>query len=98
VHAWHLYVIRLKLDRLRIDRKKFIEEMKQRNIGCSVHFIPLHMHPYYRDTYGYKPVDYPQAAQMYGRIVSLPIYAKMTDDDAEAVIEAVTSICEEYGT
>jgi dTDP-4-amino-4,6-dideoxygalactose transaminase len=98
VHAWHLYVIRLRLNRLRIDRKQFIEEMKRRNIGCSVHFIPLHMHPYYRETYGCKPEDFPNARMMYERIVSLPLYAKMTDDDAEAVIEAVTATCQEHGT
>jgi dTDP-4-amino-4,6-dideoxygalactose transaminase len=56
------------------------------------------MHPYYRDTYDYKPEDFPQASRMYERIVSLPLYAKMTDDDAGAVIDAVASICQEHGT
>ena len=58
-HAWHLYVIRLNLDRLTIDRSRFIEELRVRNIGASVHFIPVHLHPYYRDKYGYVPNDFP---------------------------------------
>ena len=53
LHSWHLYVIRLRLERLTIDRARFVEELKGRGIGTSVHFIPLHLHPYYRDTYGY---------------------------------------------
>jgi dTDP-4-amino-4,6-dideoxygalactose transaminase len=91
-HSWHLYVIKLNLDKLSIDRARFIEEMKMRGIGTSVHFIPLHIHPYYRDTFGYKPEDYPVAFETYGRIVSLPIYPKMTDSDVERVVAAVIDI------
>ncbi|HKQ53293.1 MAG TPA: DegT/DnrJ/EryC1/StrS aminotransferase family protein, partial [Pyrinomonadaceae bacterium] len=58
-HAWHLYVVRLNLERLRITRDQFIEELKERRIGTSVHFIPVHLHPYYRDKYGYRPEDFP---------------------------------------
>jgi dTDP-4-amino-4,6-dideoxygalactose transaminase len=89
-HGWHLYVIRLNLQRLQIDRNKFIEELKRKGIGTSVHFIPLHIHPYYRETYGYESDDFPIAYETYKRIISLPIYPKMTDIDAERVIEAVT--------
>ena len=78
-HAWHLYMLRLNLDRLRIDRAQFVEELKQRNIGTSVHFIPLHLHPYYRETYGYRPEDFPVAYAQYLREISLPIYSKMSD-------------------
>ncbi len=92
-HAWHLYIIKLHLDKLSIDRDAFIEEMKQRNIGCSVHFIPLHLHPYYREQFGFAPADFPNAYSVYKRIVSLPIYPKMTDDDVNDVIAAVTDIC-----
>ncbi len=60
-HAWHLYSLRLNLQTLRIDRDQFIEELKARNIGTSVHFIPVHLHPYYRDKYGFKPEDFPVA-------------------------------------
>jgi len=92
LHSWHLYVIRLNLDRLSIDRGRFIEELRERGIGTSVHFIPLHIHPYYRNTYGYKPGDFPVAYETYRRIVSLPIYPRMTDSDIERVIDAVSSV------
>ncbi len=72
--AWHLYVIRLNLDRLTIDRGRFIEELAARNIGTSVHFIPVHLHPYYRDRYGFAPEDFPVAYGAYQRIVSLPLH------------------------
>ena len=91
-HAWHLYMLRLNLDRLNIDRAKFAEQMKARNIGISVHFIPLHLHPYYRETYGYKPEDFPVAYHEYEREISLPIYSRMSDEDAADVIEAVLGI------
>jgi dTDP-4-amino-4,6-dideoxygalactose transaminase len=95
-HAWHLYVIRLNLDHLKISRNQFIEELKSRNIGTSVHFIPIHLHPYYRDKYGYKPEDFPIAYQEYQRIISLPLYPKMTDQDAEDVIEAVGQVIDRF--
>ena len=93
-HAWHLYILRLNLDRLRIDRARFIEELKARKIGVSVHFIPLHLHPYYRQTYGYKPEDFPVAYREYLRMISLPIYSKMSDQDVQDVIEAVGDVVE----
>ena len=96
-HAWHLYMLRLNLERLRIDRARFVEEMKQRNIGVSVHFIPLHLHPYYREVYGYRPQDFPVAYREYRREVSLPIYSKMSDQDIEDVIEAVLEVLEVFG-
>jgi dTDP-4-amino-4,6-dideoxygalactose transaminase len=96
-HSWHLYVIRLSLERLQIDRNKFIDELRRRGIGTSVHFIPLHIHPYYRETYGYQPNDFPVAYETYQRIISLPIYARMTDDDVERVIESVTDIVKSNG-
>ena len=92
-HAWHLYVIQLRLDRLRIDRAAFIEALKAEQIGTSVHFIPLHLHPYYRDRWGYRPEDLPRASAVFERIISLPIYPGMTDEDVEDVIGAVRSIC-----
>jgi dTDP-4-amino-4,6-dideoxygalactose transaminase len=91
-HAWHLYMLRLNLEQLRIDRAAFIEELKRRQIGASVHFIPLHLHPYYRETYGYRPEDFPAAYAEYRREISLPIYSKMSDDDVQAVIDAVREI------
>jgi dTDP-4-amino-4,6-dideoxygalactose transaminase len=91
-HAWHLYMLRLNLEQLRIDRAQFLIELKNRNIGSSVHFIPLHIHPYYRETYGYKPEDFPVAYREYRREISLPIYSKMSDQDISDVIAAVVNI------
>jgi dTDP-4-amino-4,6-dideoxygalactose transaminase len=93
-HAWHLYMLRLHLQHLRIDRAQFMEELRARKIGGSVHFIPLHLHPYYRSTYGYRPEDYPVALREYRRELSLPIYSKMSDEDVQGVIDAVTEIAD----
>jgi dTDP-4-amino-4,6-dideoxygalactose transaminase len=94
-HAWHLYMLRLNLGRLVIDRSRFADELKRRNIGTSVHFIPLHVHPYYRATFGYAPDSYPVAYGEYLRELSLPIYSRMTDDDVQDVIDAVLAIATE---
>ena len=91
-HAWHLYVLRLYTDALSIARDEFIDQLKRLNIGSSVHFIPLHVHPYYRDTYGYRPEDLPTTLCEYRRAISLPIYSKMTDFDVDCVIDAVSDI------
>jgi len=91
-HAWHLYMLRLRLDRLSIDRARFAEELRRRNIGISVHFIPIHVHPYYRETYGYRPEDFPVAWGEYLREISLPIYSRMGDGDVDDVIEAVLDV------
>lgn len=88
-HAWHLYMLRLNLDQLRIGRAEFISELRERNIGTSVHFIPLHLHPYYRQTYGYAPGDFPVAHREYLREVSLPIYSRMCEGNVADVIDAV---------
>lgn len=95
-HAWHLYVLRLNLDRLKINRAQFIEELKALNIGTSVHFIPVHLHPYYRDKYHFQPTDFPVAFREYQRIVSIPLYPRMSDRDIEDVIEAVTQVVNRY--
>ncbi len=95
-HAWHLYMLRLNLERLRIDRAQFIQELKKRNIGSSVHFIPLHLHPYYREIYGYQPEDFPVAYHEYQREVSLPIYSRMSDRDVQDVLGAVCDVVVRY--
>jgi dTDP-4-amino-4,6-dideoxygalactose transaminase len=89
IHSWHLYVIQLELEKIKISRDEFIQKMAERGIGTSVHFIPLHIHPYWRERYGFKPDDFPVALDCYQRAVSLPIYSRMTDDDVERVIQAV---------
>ncbi len=95
-HPYHLYILRLNLDTLIIDRSQFITELRAANIGVSVHWLPLHMHPYYVETYGYDPADFPVARREYARVISLPIYPTMTDADVDYVIEAVLSIADEY--
>lgn len=91
-HAWHLYVLRLNLERWRISRNQFIEELKARNIATSVHFIPVHLHPFYRQKYGYKPEDFPVAHREYQRMVSLPLYPRMSDQDVADVIDAAFDV------
>jgi perosamine synthetase len=88
-HAWHLFVIRLDLARLSVDRAAFIDAIGAENIGCSVHFIPLHLHPYYRDRLGYTPAQLPVASRIYEGSVSLPIYPAMSEADIDDVIHAV---------
>lgn len=90
--SWHLYILRLQLDRLRCDRAEFIRALAAENVGASVHFIPLHVHPYYRDTYGYRPEDFPIADREYRRAISLPIYSRMAERDVAEVIGAVRRI------
>jgi dTDP-4-amino-4,6-dideoxygalactose transaminase len=94
--ARHLYVIRLNPETMNIDRNRFIEELKSRNIGTSVHFIPVHLHPYYRDKYGYKPEDFPVAYENYQRMISLPLHTRLSDPDVEDVIEAVSDVIQRY--
>ena len=91
-HAWHLYVLRLNLEQIGIARNQFIEELRIRNVASSVHFIPIHLHPYYRDKYGYSPQAFPIAYREYQRMISLPLYPRMSDNDVDDVIEAVCDI------
>jgi len=94
--AWHLYVIKLRLEVLRINREGFIEELKKRGVGTSVHFIPLHRHPYYRDTLGCSSSDFPEAEWVYERCVSLPIYPGMKEEELDYVIGVVLDVCKSY--
>jgi len=96
IHAWHLYVIQLELDNLEITRDRFIELMADKGIGTSVHFIPLHMQPYWRDRYGFSAEDFPVAYDVYRRAVSLPIYPSMTDEEVSRVVDTVSTILEKY--
>jgi dTDP-4-amino-4,6-dideoxygalactose transaminase len=91
-HAWHLFVIRLRLERLGIDRAAFVDELKRRDICCSVAWLPLHMHPYYRDTYGYRPEDFPESARQWPRVISLPLFPGMSEEQQAAVVGAVREI------
>jgi dTDP-4-amino-4,6-dideoxygalactose transaminase len=94
-HAWHLYILRLLLERLTIDRSSFIEEMRAREIGCGVHFIPIPLHPYYQRTLKLRD-PCTRALTEYPRLVTLPLYSCMNDADIERVIKAVTSVVRQY--
>ena len=87
-HAWHLYVLRLA-DDAPLARDRFIERLFDAGIGCSVHYIPLHLHPYWRDRYALQPAMFPHSQRAYERMVSLPIYTRMSDDDVRRVVDAV---------
>jgi len=91
-HAWHLYPIQLDLQRLRINREQFIDELTDAGIGSSVHYIPLHMQPYWRERYKLKDSDFPVATRVYERIVSLPVYPDLTDQDVDRIVTTVKSI------
>lgn len=95
-HAWHLYVLRLHTERLTISRDQFAQELRARNIASSVHFIPIHLHPYYRDKYGYRPEDFPVAYHEYQRILSLPLSPRMNDRDVDDVIDAISEIAQKH--
>ncbi len=90
VHSWHLYVIQLTSN-CKLDRDSFIEFMFDHGIGCSVHYIPLHLHPYWRDAYDLIPSMFPNSQKIYQRCVSLPIYSKMTDYDIDRVVNTVVN-------
>ncbi len=96
VHAWHLYILRLSLAALTISRDRFIDELRARRVGTSVHFIPMHLHPYYRDKYRFRPAALPVAVAEYERFMSLPLGAGMTDEDVGYVIEAVKDIIAKF--
>ncbi len=89
-------MLRLRPEALRIDRAQFIEELTACNIGTSVHFIPIHLHPYYRRTYGYAPEDFPVAHDCYRRTVSIPLHPGLTDADVGDVITAVLDVARRF--
>ena len=95
-HAWHLFVILVDPEVLRIHRDQIIEKLRQRGIGTSVHFIPLHLHPYYQQNWGYRPGEFPHAERHYARCLSLPIYPRMSDEDVDYVIENLKDIADEF--
>lgn len=92
--SWHLYILRLNLERLKIDRNAFVNELRSRGIGTSVHFIPLNLHPFYQTAYGYRPGDCPVAEAEFARCISLPIYPTMDEAAVRQVIDAVSEVCE----
>ena len=92
IHSWHLYVIKLKLGLLNINRLEFINQLKRKGIGTSVHFIPLHIQPYYKKRYHFIPDDFSVAYNVYNQVCSLPIYPKMKEEDIYRVVNAVKEV------
>lgn len=91
-HAYHLYTLLLDIDQLSITRDQFLKELTKRNIGVGVHYLALHMHPFYQETYGYKISDFPNAQWISERTVSIPLSAKLTDEEVQDVIEEVKEV------
>jgi dTDP-4-amino-4,6-dideoxygalactose transaminase len=95
-HAWHLYVLRVNEEFLRIGRDRVIEELRVRGIGTSVHFIPLHLHPLYQNRHGYREGQFPNAERQFARAISLPIYPSMKNEGVTRVAEALHEIAREF--
>ncbi len=95
-HAWHLYVVRIDREQLDIGRDAFIEELRARGIGTSVHFIPIHHHPYYREAFGWAPGDFPVSDAAFESMISLPLYTRMTEQDVDRVADAVEDIARRH--
>jgi dTDP-4-amino-4,6-dideoxygalactose transaminase len=91
-HSWHLFILRIRPELLEISRNHFITRLKELGIGTSVHFIPLHLHPYYQLEYGYSPGDFPNAKDSYARCLSLPIYPDLTPEEMNRVVDAVEQV------
>ena len=94
--SWHLYVLRLNLEQLRCTRDEFMHALRKDNIGTSVHYMPVHLQPYYRRAFGFKPGDFPVAEREYRRMVTLPLFPSMRQDDVNDVVTAVTRIVAHY--
>jgi perosamine synthetase len=93
IHSWHLFPIRLRLDRLTIDRNTFFDALRDNGVGCSVHWRPLHLHPYYQTTFGWRPEHCPVATREWERLVSIPIFSGMTDAEIGRVTEVIRELC-----
>jgi perosamine synthetase len=93
VHAWHLFPIRLRLDRLRADRNQILDELKQEGVGCSVHWRPLHLHPYYEQEFGWRREQLPVASALWERLISLPMFPGMRDDEFDHVVRTLKAVC-----
>jgi perosamine synthetase len=92
IHSWHLFPIRLNLEKMSIDRNTFVEKLRENGVGFSVHWRPLHLHPYYAERQGWKPEDLPVTTEMWTRLVSLPIFQSMTAGEMRKVVETVRAL------
>jgi len=96
LHSWHLFPLKLRLDQLSIDRAEFIQQLFQLGVRCSVHWRPLHLHPYYQNTFGWRPDDLPIASATWLRLVSLPLFSSMRQDEIDHVIDTVRGLCSRH--
>jgi perosamine synthetase len=96
LHSWHLYPIRLRLDKLAISRNEFIEQLKKNGVGCSVHWRPLHLHPYYIDRYRWPADHFPNATHLWDRVISLPLFPSMSAEEVNRVVDVVRNLCRVY--
>jgi perosamine synthetase len=96
IHGWHLFVIRLRLDRLQINRTELIEKLNNAGVGVSVHYTPLHMHPYYRDTFGYAPEDLPCMAAVYPQIITLPLYPSLREEEIDYICQTLVNLIAQF--
>ncbi len=94
--AWHLYIIQLNLEKLKVNRREIFEALRAENIGVNVHYIPVHLQPYYQKRFGYLQGDFPKAENYYSRAITLPIFPKMSDKDVNGVIKAVKKVVNYY--
>jgi perosamine synthetase len=98
LHAWHLFPIKLNLQKLSVDRNEFMQQLKREGVGCSVHWRPLHLHPYYQETFAWRVEDFPVATALWPRLISLPIFPGMVDEEIEHVIGSVKRLCARYSS
>jgi perosamine synthetase len=96
LHAWHLFPLRLRTGTLRIGRDAFIDELRALGVGCSVHWRPLHLHPYYETTFGLGPADLPVASALFERLVSIPIFSTMENGEVEHVVSALRDVSRRF--
>jgi perosamine synthetase len=93
IHSWHLFPVRLRLDRLTISRNDFMQELKTKGVGCSVHWRPLHLHPYYQETIGWRQETFPISTAVWKTVISLPIFPGMSESQIDRVVGIVTGLC-----
>jgi UDP-4-amino-4,6-dideoxy-N-acetyl-beta-L-altrosamine transaminase len=94
--VWHIYMIQLNLERLKVSRREIFEALRAENIGVNVHYIPVHLQPYYQKRFGYRRGDFPKAENYYSRVITLPIFPKMSDKDIDNVVKAVKKVINYY--
>jgi dTDP-4-amino-4,6-dideoxygalactose transaminase len=95
-HAYHIYVIQLRLNKIKVGRKEIFDALKAENIGVNVHYMPLHLHPFYQKQFGYQVGDFPVAEQYYERAITLPIFPAMSDKDVDDVIQATKQVVDYF--